>query len=88
MALTEKDIYTWSVTEDRHIQVLRTTVIMRNGEEIGRVNHRHVLEPGDDTANEHAEVANAANVVWTEEVKNAWEAKKQALENRNNPQSE
>ena len=86
MALTEKDVITWSVTEDRHIQVLKATVIMRDGEEISRVNHRHVLEPGDDTTNEHAEVAAAASAVWTQEVLDAWQAKKASLEN--NPQSE
>ena len=75
MAYTEKEIITWSVTEDRHIQVLKTTVIFKDGEEIARTNHRHVLSPGDDLTAQDQEVTAAAQVLWTTAVIDAWNIK-------------
>ena len=76
MALTER------TTEDKieivgdykHVQVRTATIIERDGEEISRSFHRHVVAPGDDISNESAEVQAVCNAVWTQEVKDAYAA--------------
>ena len=79
MALTEEEYVTWSVTKDRSIQVLTVTVILRDGVEIGRTNHRHVLTPGESLDGEHPDVIEAAQVLWKPEVVTA-HAAQQALD--------
>jgi hypothetical protein len=68
MALTEKDVFNWTITENRCIEVLKITIIYRDGTEISRVNHRHVLAPGDLLDGQHSEVIATANALWTPEV--------------------
>jgi hypothetical protein len=69
MALTEKIIIDKiELVETNHIQIRTATIIERDGTEISRTFHRHVLAPGDDVTNEDAKVQAIANAVWTEEV--------------------
>ena len=65
------------------VQVRSATVIKRDGVEISRSFHRHVLQPstktgdtwGDtDISGESAEVQGICNAVWTDAVKTAYQA--------------
>ena len=52
----------------KHVQVRTATIIERDGVEISRSFHRHVVAPGDDTSGESAEVQAICAVVHTDEV--------------------
>ena len=58
----------------RVIQVRTATVIKRDGEEISRSFHRHVVSPGDDITNESTEVQAICNAVHTQAIKDAYAA--------------
>ena len=69
MALTEiTKVDSIELVETNHIQVRTATIIERDGQEISRSNHRHVLAPGDDISSEDIKVQSIANAIWTEEV--------------------
>jgi hypothetical protein len=69
MALTEKTLVDKiEIVENNSIQVRTATIIERDGTEISRSFHRHVLSPGDDVSNEDIKVQAIANAIWTEEV--------------------
>lgn len=65
---TEESVYCPEVTENYFVQVKRIDKVLKDGEVISAVNHRHVLAPGDDLTNENPVVVAVANAVWTEEV--------------------
>ena len=56
------------------IQVRRRDQILKDGVEVAATYHRHVINPGDDTANEDPRVAAIAAATWTEEVVAAYQA--------------
>ena len=58
----------------RAVQVRTATVIERDGEELTRSYHRHVVSAGDDYSNETAEVQAVCAAVHTTEVVTAYEA--------------
>ena len=74
MALTEE------VIEDqieivgpfKHVQVRTATVIKKDGVEINRSFHRHVVNPTDDISGQSDEVKAICNVVHTDEIKEAF----------------
>ena len=69
MALIEKTLVDKvELVENNSIQVRTATVIERDGTEISRIFHRHVVAPGDDVSNEDAKVQAIANSIWTAEV--------------------
>ena len=77
MALTEETVQDKIevVGEFKHIQVRTATVIKRDGVEISRSFHRHVVSPNisaDDLANESADVQAIAAQVHTNAVKTAY----------------
>ena len=76
MALTERTVEDKIeiVGDFKHIQVRTATVIERDGVEISRSYHRHVIAPSDDVTGESAEVQAIAAAVHTPEVKAAYEA--------------
>jgi hypothetical protein len=75
MALIEKTIIDKvELTEVNTIQVRTATIIERDGTEISRTFHRHVVSPGDDVTNEDPKVQAIANAIWTEEVIAAYQA--------------
>jgi hypothetical protein len=75
MALIEKQIVDKvELVESNHIQVRTANIIERDGTEIARTFHRHVLSPGDDVSGEDPKVQAIANAVWTEEVIAAYQA--------------
>ena len=73
------------VGQYKAVQVRKATVVKKDGTELARSFHRHVLHPGtlDDSDNlvdtdlsgEPAEVSAICTAVWTTDVKAAWKAK-------------
>jgi hypothetical protein len=75
MALTEKTIIDKiEVIENSSIQVRTATIIEKDGTELTRTFHRHVLAPGADLTNEDLKVQAIANAIWTEEIIAAYSA--------------
>jgi hypothetical protein len=75
MALTEKTIIDKiEVIENNSIQVRTATIIEKDGTELTRTFHRHVLSPGADTTNEDPKVQAIASAIWTEEIIAAYQA--------------
>ena len=60
MPLTERIAHQVEVTEQDAVQVRTITIIERDGVEIARTNHRHVIMPGQDYAGETGKVRRAA----------------------------
>ena len=58
----------------KNVQVRTATVIERDGVEISRSFHRHVVQPGDDTSSESAEVQAICAAVHTAEIIAAYQA--------------
>ena len=76
MALTERtEIDKYEIVgQFKHIQCRHATIIERDGVEISRSFHRHVIAPTDDVSAESAEVQAIAAAVHTADVKAAYEA--------------
>ena len=76
MALSESIEYdkVEIVGQFKAVQVRKATVIKKDGEELTRTYHRYVLHPDKDISAEPAEIQTICNVVWTQEVKDAWKA--------------
>ena len=74
MALTEETVQDKIeiVGEFKTIQVRTATVIKRDGVEISRSFHRHVVAPNDDITGESTEVQAICNVVHTDAIKTAY----------------
>ena len=88
MALTERseNDKIEVVGQYKAIQVRRATVIERDGVEVSRSFHRHVLQPGTvgvgtdqltdtDISGEDADVQAICTAAWTDAVKEAWRVK-------------
>ena len=91
MALTEETVEDKIeiVSEHKFVQVRTATVIKRDGTEISRSFHRHVLQPSTktdgswadtDISGESAEVQGICNAVWTDAVKTAYQTAMDAQE--------
>ncbi len=75
MALIEKTIIDKiELIENNSIQVRTATVIEKDGTELTRTFHRHVVAPGADITNEDPKVQAIANAIWTEEIITAYSA--------------
>lgn len=69
MALIEKTIIDKiEIVETNSIQVRTATIIEKDGIEIAKTYHRHILNPIDDISNENEKVKAIANAIWTNEV--------------------
>ena len=89
MSLTEETVEDKiEVVANKSVQVRTATVIKRDGVEISRNFHRHVVVPstksGDtwadtDISGESAEVQAICNAVWTDAVKTAYQTAMDAL---------
>ena len=88
MALTERfeNDKIEVVGQYKTVQVRRATVIERDGVEINRSFHRHVLQPGTvaegtstltdtDISGEDADVQAICNAAWTDAVKESYRIK-------------
>jgi hypothetical protein len=89
MALTETQVEDKIevVGDHKHVQVRTATIIKRDGTEISRSFHRHALSCStktDDTwadtdiSGESTEVQAICNAVWTDAVKTAYQAARDA----------
>ena len=75
MALLEKSIVDKiEIVENSSIQVRTATIIEKDGTELTRTFHRHVLAPGDDVSGEDPKVQAIATAIWTEEIIAAYQA--------------
>jgi hypothetical protein len=76
MALTERtaEDKIEIVGDYKMVQVRTATIIERDGVEISRSFHRHVVAPDADISGESSEVQAVCNAVWTQEVKDAYAA--------------
>ena len=74
MSLTEESFADKIEIVNNHVQVRTATVIKRDGEEISRSFHRHVIQPGDDYSAEEAKVQAVCAAVHTPEVIEAYKA--------------
>ena len=87
MALTERseNDKIEVVGQYKAVQVRCATIIERDGTEVTRSFHRHVLQPGTldsennlvdtDISGEDADVRAICNAVWTDAVKESWRVK-------------
>ncbi len=73
---TEGVSYQVEVLEDGQIQVRQATRVYKDGKEISKRYHRHVLAPEDSLVNEVEKVKNIAEVAWTEDVITKFKEKK------------
>jgi len=85
MALTEENFADKIevVGDFAHVQVRTATVIKRDGEEISRSFHRHVVAPGDSYSDEDAKVQAICAAVHTQDVIDAYKAHLEAQANGN-----
>jgi|TARA_R100000084_G_C4622217_1_gene133782 hypothetical protein len=74
MALTEEKVVDQIEVVEPHayVRVRTATVIKKDGVEINRSFHRHVLAPGDSLEGQDARVTAICNATWTDEVKSAY----------------
>ena len=69
MALTEKQEHKVEVIPPYSIlQIRRADIILKDGEEVARSYHRHVINPGDPVTAEATVVQQVAGAVHTEEA--------------------
>ncbi len=75
MALTETTkVDQIEIIGDYTIQVRTATIIEKDGVEISKSFHRHVISPGDDVSNEDSKVQTIANSLFTSEVITAYQS--------------
>ena len=58
-----------NVLEDGQIQIRQATKIYKDGVEIAKTYHRHVIAPDQDITNEDNRVKSIADAIWTPKVK-------------------
>tara|TARA_R100001443_G_scaffold116768_1_gene138417 strand:- start:4317 stop:4607 length:291 start_codon:yes stop_codon:yes gene_type:complete len=88
MALTEETVQDKiEIINSTSVQVRTATIIKRDGVEISRSFHRHVVQPSTkasgswadtDISSESTEVKAICNAVWTDAVKTAFQAQQDA----------
>ena len=75
MALIEQSVIDQvEVTRDSSVNVRRADLVLKDGVEIAKTYHRHVLAPGADLSGEDAKVVAIAQAAWTPEVIAAYQA--------------
>ena len=70
------------ILEDGQIQIRTANRILEDGVIISQSFHRKTIAPLDDISGEDAKVQAIANAHWTQEVKDAYQAKLDAAEER------
>ena len=63
------------VGEYKIIQIAYDTIIKEDGTEISRSRHRNSFTPDKDVSSEETAIKDMANLVWTDAIKTAWQAK-------------
>ena len=62
------------VGQYKAVQVRKAHVVKKDGAELTRSFERYALNPDADITNQPTEVQTICNVVWTQEIKDAWKA--------------
>ena len=79
MALSKEVTYDYEIRgEYKFIQERAKTAVIEDGNELSSSYHRRALSPDADVSGESSEVQALASAVWTDAVKEAYEAKKAA----------
>ena len=60
------------LSQYKHVQVRKATVIKKDDKELTRSFERYVLHPAQDISAEPAEVSAICNAAWTDAVKDSW----------------
>lgn len=72
---TERNEYNIEVTPPYSVlQCRRADIVEKDGVEVGRTYHRHIVCPGDDVSGECHEIKAVAGALWTPEVIAAYQA--------------
>tara|TARA_R110000751_G_scaffold270770_1_gene370562 strand:+ start:281 stop:535 length:255 start_codon:yes stop_codon:yes gene_type:complete len=61
-----------AISDWSSVQVRTATIIFRDGVEISKAYHRHVVMPDGDVSAEDADVQAICNVVFTQDCKDAY----------------
>lgn len=56
------------------LQVRTATIISEDGNELSRTFHREALVPGTDVSGKDQEIIDLANLLWTQEIIDAYNA--------------
>jgi len=67
------------ILEDGQMQIRRADKVYKDGVEIAKTYHRHVLAPGDDITKQDTKVKAVADAIWTEEVISKYTQIKEAI---------
>jgi hypothetical protein len=79
MALTERtEEDKIEILADGTMQIRTATVIERDGVEISRSYHRHVIQPDEDIASQSPRTKRIITALWTADVKRDFAAAKAA----------
>ena len=71
---SERIEYKEEILPNQVIQLRTATVVLKDGEEVGRQYHREVFSPGDDVTAAPQEVQDIAGVLWIPSVVTAYAA--------------
>jgi len=77
---TEGESYQIEVLEDGQMQVRKASRVYKDGVEISKSYHRHVLAPGADITEEVERVKDISKAVWTEDTIKKYEDKQKKNE--------
>ncbi len=70
---SEQIEYKEEILPNQVIQLRTATVVLKDGEEVGRQYHREVFAPGDDVTAAPAEVQAIAAALWSADVVTAYQ---------------
>ena len=83
MALEKVITYDYEIrSEHKYIQERKKTAIVEDGKELSSSYTRRILNPSMDVSSESDEIKGMAVALWTDEVKEAFEAKLEADKTR------
>lgn len=69
MAYTEQEVIdNITILEDGKLQIRKATKVLKDGVEIAKSYHRHIVVPGEELTGQHSRVAAVARSIWTPEV--------------------
>ena len=74
MAYTERVEHLLEIVPPFHIiQCRKTTIVEKDGVEIGRSHHRHTRSPGEDVSGDCSELQAVASALWNDEIIEAYQ---------------
>lgn len=79
--LEERSFFLWEKEDEvGRMRIKRVDLILKDGEEVSRRYHRHVINPDSDISNATAEIKAITKAFWTKEVKDKWKEEKEKTE--------